>query len=115
MYRSKTVRRHPHNLNDNKLNNRSLRGQPLIPRRLDDTLDSLGKGRHISPFEVAAWFRQIMIGKDAVLLTACGTPIPLLQWPRTHQGCRYSLDWYVKSVNEVIKGMDRVLQFPSMP
>lgn len=64
------------------------------PPRVDETLDSLGKGR-------------ITIDKDSIPLAALCTPTRLFEWLGMPQGSSAAPGWFVKVVNEAIKGPRR--------
>ena len=97
-------------INYKKLNAISSLGQLPIPR-VDEVLDSLGKGRIFSLFDLVSSFHQITIDKDTILLTAFCTPDRLLEWLVTLQGSSAPPSWFVKVIGEVIKGLKRVAAY----
>ena len=72
-------------VNYKKLNAISSLGQLPIPR-VDEVLDSLGKGRIFSLFDLVSSFHQITIDKDTIPLTAFCTPNRLFEWLVMPQG-----------------------------
>ena len=94
-------------MNCKKLNAISSLGQLPIPR-VDKILDSLGKGRIFSLFDPVSSFHQITIDKDTIPLTAFCTPDRLFEWLVMPQGSNAAPGWFIKVVNEVIKGLERV-------
>ena len=66
-------------VNYKKLNKISSLSQLPIPR-VDQVLDSLGKGRVFSLFDLVSSFYQITAHKDTVPLTAFCTPTGLYEW-----------------------------------
>ena len=60
-------------VNYKKLNKVSSLGQLPIPR-VDEELDSLGKGKIFSLFDLVSSFHQITAHRDTVPLTAFCTP-----------------------------------------
>ena len=97
-------------INYKKLNAISSLGQLPIPR-VDEVLDSLGKGRIFSLFDLVSSFHQITIDKDTIPLTAFCTPNRLFEWLVMPQGSSASPGWFVKVINEVIKGLERVAAY----
>ena len=93
-----------------KLNAVSSLGQLLIPR-VDEILDALGKGRIFSPFDLVSSFHQITIDKDTIPLTASCTCDRLLERLVMPQGSNAAPGWFVKVVNEVIKGLERIAAY----
>ena len=87
----------------------SLRQPPIL--RVDEILDSLGKGRIFSLFDLGSSFHQIIIDKDTIPLTAFCTPGRLFEWLVMPQGSSATPDWFVKEINEVIKGLERVAAY----
>ena len=65
--------------NYKELNDISKLSQLLIPR-VDQVLESLGKGRVFSIFDLVSLFHQITAHKDTVPLTAFWTPAGLSKW-----------------------------------
>ena len=66
-------------INSKKLNATSSHGQLPIPR-VDEVLDSFGKGRIFSLCYLVSSFHQITIDKDTIPLTAFCTPDRLCKW-----------------------------------
>ena len=66
------------NFNYKNLNKVSNFGQPPIPR-VDEVLDSLGKGKIFSLFEFVSSFHEITAHRDTVPLTAFCTPTQLFE------------------------------------
>ena len=93
-----------------KLNAVSSLGQLLIPR-VDEILDALGKGRIFSPFDLVSSFHQITIDKDTIPLTASCTCDRLLERLVMPQGSNAAPGWFVKVINEVIKGLERIAAY----
>ena len=93
--------------NYKKLNQISSLSQLHIPR-VDQVLDSLGKGRVFSLFDLVCSFHKIIAHKDTVPLTACCTPTGLYEWLVMPQGNSASPGWFVIVINEVIKGLEQV-------
>ena len=96
-------------INYKKPNAISSLEQLPIPR-VDEVLDSLGKGRIFSLFDLVS-FHQITIDKDTIPLTAFCTPNRLFEWLEMPQGSSASPGWFVKVINEVIKGLERVAAY----
>ncbi|CAB1111268.1 unnamed protein product [Ectocarpus sp. CCAP 1310/34] len=84
-----------------------LDGQPLP--RVDGILDSLYTGKVFSIFDLNSAFHQIVCDEDAVPLTAFCTPTQLFEWLRMPQGANASPSWFVKVINRVVHGLERVL------
>ena len=108
-------------LNYKKLNKISGLIQLPIPR-MDQVLDSLGKGRMFSLFDLVSSFHQITAHKDTFPLTAFCTPADLYVWFVMPHGSSASPGRFVKVINEVIKGLepmaaylDDVIVFESDP
>ena len=97
-------------INYKKLNAISSLGQLPIPR-VDEVLDSLGKGCIFSLFDWVSSFHQINIDKDTIPFTAFCTPDQLFEWIVMPQGSSASPGWFVKVINEVIKGLKRVAAY----
>ena len=91
-------------VNFKKLNQISKLCQLPIPR-VDQVLDYLGSGRVFSLFDLVSSFHQITAHKDTVPLTAFCTPTGLYWWLVIPQGSSASPGWFVKVINEVIKGL----------
>ena len=97
-------------VNYKKLNQISKLSQLPIPR-VDQVLDSLGSGRVFSLFDLVSSFHQITAHKDTVPLTAFCTPTGLYEWLVMPQGSSASPGWFVKVINEVIKGLTQVAAY----
>ena len=95
-------------MNYKKLNAISSLGQLPIPS-VDEILYSLGKGRIFSLF--VSSFHQITIDKDTIPLTTFGTPERLFELLVMPQGSSAAPGWFVKVINEVIKGLERVAAY----
>ena len=63
---------------------------------------------------VWCWFHQITARKDAVPLTAFCTPTGLYEWLVMPQGSSASPGWFVKVMNEVVKGLEQVAPTSTM-
>ena len=95
-------------VNYNKLNKLSILGQLAIPR-VDEIRDKLGTGRIFSLFDLVSYFHQITVHEEKMPLTAfCTPPMRLFEWLAMSQGSSAAPGWFVKVINEVIKGLDRV-------
>ena len=92
------------------MNNISILGQLPSPR-VDEILDKLGRGRIFLPFYFACSFHQITVHKDTTPLTAFCTPTRLFEWLVTPQGSSAAPGWFVKVINEVIKGLANVADY----
>ena len=92
-------------VNFKKLNDISRLSQLPTPR-VDQMLDSLGKGRVFSLFDLVSSFHQITAHKDTVPLTAFCTPTGLYEWLVMPQGSSASPGWFVKVINEVTKVLE---------
>ena len=98
-------------VNYKKLNDISRLSQLPIPR-VDQVLDSLGKGRVFSLFDLVSSFHQITAAhKDTVPLTAFCTPTGLYEWLVVPQGSNASPGWFVNVINEVTKGLEQVAAY----
>ncbi|CAB1106230.1 unnamed protein product [Ectocarpus sp. CCAP 1310/34] len=86
-----------------------LDGQPLP--RVDGILDSLYTGKVFSIFDLDSAFHQIVCDEDTVPLTAFCTPTQLFEWLRMPQGANASPSWFVKVINRVVHGLERVLAY----
>ena len=86
-----------------------LDGQPLP--RVDGILDSLYTGKVFSIFDLNSAFHQIVCDDETVPLTAFCTPTQLFEWLRMPQGANASPSWFVKVINRVVHGLDRVLAY----
>ena len=94
-------------VNYKKPNQNSKLGQlPIL--RLDLVLDSLGSGRVFSVFNLISSFHQITAHKDTVPLTAFCTSTGLYEWLVMPHGSSALPGWFVKVINEVIKGLKQV-------
>ena len=74
-------------------------GQLPIPR-VDEILDSVGKGRIFSVFDVTSSF-HLTIDKDTIPLTASCTPTRLVEWIVMSQGNSAAPGWFGKVINEL--------------
>lgn len=81
-------------------------GQPLP--RVDGILDSLYKGKVFSIFDLCSAFHQIVADPDTVPLTAFCTPTQLFEVLRMPQGANASPGWFVKVINKVVHGLERI-------
>ena len=97
-------------VNYKKLNKISSLGQLPIPR-VDEVLDSLGKGKIFSLFDLVSSFHQITAHPDTVPLTAFCTPTQLFEWLVMPQGSNAAPGWFVKVINEVTRGLERVVAY----
>ncbi|CAB1099916.1 unnamed protein product [Ectocarpus sp. CCAP 1310/34] len=86
-----------------------LDGQAL--HRVDGILDSLYTGKVFSIFDLNSAFHQIVCDEDTVPLTAFCTPTQLFEWLRMPQGANASPSWFVKVINRVVHGLERVLAY----
>ncbi|CAB1111666.1 unnamed protein product [Ectocarpus sp. CCAP 1310/34] len=86
-----------------------LDGQPLP--RVDGILDSLYNGQVFCIFDLSSAFHRIVCDEDTVPLTAFRTPTQLFEWLWTRQGANASSPWFVKVINRVVHGLERVLAF----
>lgn len=94
-------------INYRKLHRISSLGQLPIPR-VEEVLTKLNKASIFSLFDFTGSFHQITVHKDTIPLTAFATPTRLFEWLRMPQGASQSAGWFVKVVNEVIKGLEGV-------
>ena len=78
---------------------------------MDRVLDSSGKGRVFSLFDLVSALHSISVHKDTVLLKAFCTPTSLYEWLVMSQGNSASPRWFVKDINEVIKGLEQVAAY----
>ena len=78
---------------------------------MDQVLDSLGTGRVFSLFDLVSSFHQIKVHTDTVPLTAIFTPTGLYEWLVMSQGSSALPGWFVKVINEVIKGLKQVVAY----
>ena len=93
-----------------KMNAISSLGQlPIF--RVDEVLDSLGKGRIFYLFNLVSSFSQTTIDEDTIPLTAFWTPDRFFEWLVMPQGSSASPGWFVKVINEVIKGLKRFTEY----
>ncbi|CAB1107752.1 unnamed protein product [Ectocarpus sp. CCAP 1310/34] len=86
-----------------------LDGQPLP--RVDGILDSLYTGKVFSIFDLNSAFHYIICDEDTVPPTAFCTPTQLFEWLRMPQGANASPSWFVKVINRVVHGLERVLAY----
>ena len=91
-------------VNYRKLKQISKLSQLPIPRA-DQVLDYLGSGRVFSLFDLVFSFHQITAHKDTVPVTAFCTPTGLYEWLVMPQSSSASPGWFVKVINEAIKGL----------
>ena len=97
-------------VNYKKLNAISSLGQlPIL--RVDEVLDSMGKGRIFS-CDLVSSFHQTIIDKDTITLTALCTPTRVFEWLVMPLGNSASPGWFVKVINEVIKDLAHVATYP---
>ena len=82
-------------VNYKKLNAISSLGRLPTPR-VDEVLDSLGKGRIFSLFDLVSSFHHITIDKDTIPLTAFCTATRLFEWFVMPQGSSAAPGWFVK-------------------
>ena len=68
---------------------------------MDQVLNSLGKGRVVSFFDLVSSLHQTTARKDAVTLTAVCTPTGLYEWLAMPQGSGVPPGWLVKVIKEV--------------
>ena len=94
-------------VNYKKLNAIRSLAQLSVPR-VDEVLDSLGKERIFSLFDLVSSFHQITIDKDTIPLAAFCTPTRLFGWLVMPQDSSAAPGWFTKVINGVIKGRDRV-------
>ena len=81
-----------------------------IPR-VDEIFDELGTGRTLSLFDLVSAFHQITVQKDTISLTAFCTPTRLFEWLVMPQGSSAVPEWFVKVINEVLKGLANVAAY----
>ena len=86
-----------------KLNNISILGQLPVPR-VDEVLDKLGNEHIFSFFDLVSSFYQRTVSKDTIPLTAFST-LTRLEWLVMPQGSSAAPGWFVKVINERIKGL----------
>ena len=96
-------------INYKKLNAISSLGQLRIPRE-HEVLDPLGKASIFFPFRPGLP-PDITIDKDTIPLTALCTPNGLFEWLVMPQGSSAFPGWFVKVINEVVKGLERVAAY----
>ena len=97
-------------VNGKKRNQICKLSQLPIPR-VDQVLDSLGSGRVFSLFDLVSSFHQITARKDTVPLTAFCTPPGLYERLVMPQGSSALPGWFIKVINEVIKGLKQVAAY----
>ena len=93
-------------VNYNELDKLSILDQLPIPR-VDEVLDKRGTGQTFSLFDLVSSFHQITVHKDTIPLTVFCTPTRLFERLVMPQGSSAAPGWFVKVINEVIKGLDR--------
>ena len=91
-------------VNYKKLNKLGTLGQLPIPH-VDEILDKVGTGRM---FGLVSYFHQLTVHKDTTCLTAFCTLTRFFEWMGMPQGRSAAPGWFVKVINEVINGLDRV-------
>ena len=64
-----------------------------------------------SLFDLVSSFHQVTARKNTVPLTAFCTPTGLYEWLIMPQGCSSSPGWFLKLINEIIKGLARVAAY----
>lgn len=94
----------------NNLNQISSLTQLPTPR-VDQVHDSLGKRRVFSLLGSVSSFHQSIAHKDTVLLTEFCTPLGLYEWLVMHQRSNALPSWFVKVINEAIKGLEQVAAY----
>ena len=97
-------------VNYKKPNKLSILGQLPIPR-VEEVLDRLGTGRIFSLFDLVSSFHQITVHKNTIPLTAFCTLTRLFEWLMMPQGRSAAPGWFVKVINEVINGLDRIAAY----
>ena len=97
-------------VNYKKLNKLNILGQFPIPR-VDEVLDRLGTSRIFSFFDLVSSFHQITVHKNTIPLTAFCTLTRLFEWLMMPQGRSAAPGWFVKVINEVINGLDRIAAY----
>ena len=99
-------------VNCKKLNARAISSfRLLLIPRVDEVLDSLGKGRIFSLFDLVSSFHQITIDKGIIPVTAFCKPTRVFKWIIKSLGSSASPGWFVKVINERIKGPARVAAY----
>ena len=96
-------------VNYNKLNHIISLSQLSIPR-VGQVLNSFGEGRD-TLFDLVSSFHQSAAHNDAVPLTAFCTPTGLYERLFMPQGRSASYGWFVKDINEGIKGLEQVVAY----
>ena len=97
-------------VNYKKPNKLSILGQLPIPR-VDEILYRLGTGRIFSLVDLVSSFHQITVHKNTIPLTAFRPPTCLFEWLVMPQGSSAAPGWFVKVINEIIKGLVRVATY----
>ena len=92
------------------MNNISILGQLPTPR-VDEFLYKLGTGRIFSLFDLVTSFHQITVHEDTISFTAFCTPTRLFESLVMPQGSNEAPGWFVKVINEVIKGLANVATY----
>ena len=96
-------------VNYKKLKQISSLSQLLIPR-VDQVLDSMGKGRVLFLLGLVSSFHQLAAAHNGTVpLAAFCTPTGLYEWLVMPQSSSTSVGWFVKSVNKLIKGFEQVV------
>ena len=73
--------------------------------------DKLGTGRILPPFDVVWSFHQRTVHKDTMPLTALCTSSRLFKWLAMPQGSSAARGWFVRKINKVTKGLDRIAAY----
>ena len=97
-------------MNYKKSKNISIIRQVTIPR-VDDVQDKFGRGPIFSLLYLVSSYHQITIHKDTISLTALCKPTRLREWLVIPQGSSAAPAWFVKVINEVIKGLANVAAY----
>ena len=71
----------------------------------------MGKERVLSPFDLVYSLHQITAHKDTVPLLAFCASTGLYDWNAMPQGSSASSGWYVRAINEVLKGLEHVAAY----
>ena len=71
----------------------------------------LGTGRIFSLFDLVTSFHQITVHEDTISFTAFCTPTRLFESLVMPQGSNEAPGWFVKVINEVIKGLANVATY----
>lgn len=79
--------------------------------RVDDVVDTFGKGQVFSLFGMIPSFRHVTAHKDTVRLTAFCKPTGLYEWLVMSQGSSALPGWFVKVLIEMIIGLEQVAAY----